>query len=445
MNKRRYFKTLAAFSLLCGLSSLAHAEDLLSIYQLALNADPELKSAQAKVEIGSAQSGQALGQMLPQVSATGNWSTNQSRRDSGKAATNETYPGTRYYVSLNQSLIDFSKFWNWRRASRIEDQYTTEAIEAEHKLIATLVERYFDVLEAEDQLYFLQTEKQATEKQLQQVKKQFDKQLLKITDVYEVEARLDKIAAEEIIADTKRITAQDALRELTGESPHDLSKLKTDISFTELQGNLEEWVNMAIGQNPSVSAYAIAIDAAENGVIAQKSKYLPVVDLQLNYYDTNTGYQSQNLNSNTQTQVAAINVTVPIFDGFTTTNQMFEAQQRLQLSKNEHESALRALIKETSDCFLSTNASVRHIKASQKALESATKSRQSMERGLTYAVVTVSDLLKSQQNEYQAQRDLSQAKYNYIKNRVRFMRAIGSINEQNLAEVNQWLNTPVLN
>jgi outer membrane protein len=445
MNKRRYFKTLAASGLLFSLSSLAHGEDLLSIYQLALNADPELKSAQAKVEIGSAQSGQALGQMLPQVSATGNWSSNQSRRDSGKAASNETYPGTRYYVSLNQSLIDFAKFWNWRRASRVEDQYTTEAIEAEHKLIATLVERYFDVLEAEDQLYFLQTEKQATEKQLQQIKKQFDKQLLKITDVYEVEARLDKIAAEEIIADTKRITAQDALRELTGVSPHDLSKLKTDVSFTELQGNLDEWVNMAIGQNPSVSAYAIAIDAAENGVIAQKSKYLPVVDLQLNYYDTNTGYQSQNLNSNTQTQVAAINVTVPIFDGFTTTNQMFEAQQRLQLSKNEHESALRALIKETSDSFLSTNASVRHIKASQKALESAIKSRQSMERGLTYAVVTVSDLLKSQQNEYQAQRDLSQAKYNYIKNRVRFMRAIGSINDQNLAEVNQWLSVPIAN
>ena len=443
MNKRRYFKTLAASGLLFGLSSLAHGEDLLSIYQLALNADPELKSAQAKVEIGSAQSGQALGQMLPQVSATGNWSSNHSERNGSNQDPN--YHGTRYYVSLNQSLIDFSKFWNWRKASRVEDQYTTEAIEAEHKLIATLVERYFDVLEAEDQLYFLQTEKQATEKQLQQIRKQFDKQLLKITDVYEVEARLDKIAAEEIIADTKRITAQDALRELTGVSPHDLSKLKTDVSFTELQGNLEEWVNMAIGQNPSVSAYAIAIDAAENGLIAQKSKYLPVVDLQLNYYDTNTGYQSQNLGSSTQTQVAAINVTVPLFDGFTTTHQMFEAQQRLQLSKNEHESALRGLIKETSDSFLSTNASVRHIKASQKALESAIKSRQSMERGLSYAVVTVSDLLKSQQNEYQAQRDLSQSKYNYIKNRIRFMRAIGSINEQNLAEVNQWLSVPVAN
>ncbi len=437
MKKCRLFTFIAASGLLLGLSCLAQAEDLLSIYQLALNADPELKSAQAKAEIGSAQTGQALGQMLPQVSATGNWSSNHTTY---KTSSDPNYNGTRYYVSLNQSLIDFAKFWNWRKASRVEDQYTTEAIEAEHKLIATLVERYFDVLEAQDQLHFLQTEKQATGKELHQIRKQFDKQLLKITDVYEVEARVDKIAAEEIIADTKRITALDALRELTGISPNNLNKLKTDISFIELQGELKDWVNMAIGQNPSVSAYAIAIEAAEDGLIAQKSKYLPVVDLQLNYYDTNTGYQSQSLGNSTQTQVAAINVTVPIFDGFTTTHQMFEAQQRLQLSKNEHEAALRALIKETSDSFLSTNASVRHIKASQKALDSATKSRQSMERGLSYSMVTVSDLLKSQQNEFQAQRDLSQAKYNYIKHRVRFMRAIGSINEQNLAEVNQWLN-----
>jgi outer membrane protein len=114
----------------------------------------------------------------------------------------------------------------------------------------------------------------------------------------------------------------------------------------------------------------------------QKSKYLPVADLQLNFYDTNTGHQNSNLGQDTQTEIAAINVNVPLFSGGTTTHQLFEAQHRLQISKNDNEAAICGIIKETSDSFLSANADARHIKASQKALESAGKSREAMELSL---------------------------------------------------------------
>lgn len=416
-----------------------HAEDLMTVYQQALGADPNRKAAALQAEIGSAQTGQAIGQMLPQVSASGNWSTNQKRNAQGALARNSNYPGTRYYVSLNQSLIDFAKFWNWRQASRVEDQYTTQAIEAEHELMAKVVDRYFTVLETEDQLMFLNAAKQATEKQLEQVKKRFEKQLLKITDVYEVEAQLDQVSAEGILADSQRLTANEALRELTGVRPVGLSKLQSSVAYKPVEGDVQQWIEMAISQNPGISAKAIAIDAAQNNVAVQKSKYLPVVDLQLNFYDTNTGYQSSSLGYDTQTQVAAINVNVPIFTGGVTTHQLFEAQHRLELSKNDREAGERALIKEVSDSFSGTNANVKHIQAAQKALDSAGKSREAMERGFQLGMVTTSDVLKAQQQEFLAQRDLSKAKYSYIKNRIRFMRAIGSISDENLQEVNGWL------
>jgi len=120
---------------------------------------------------------------------------------------------------------------------------------------------------------------------------------------------------------------------------------------------------------------------------------------------------------------------------------MFEAQQRLQLSKNDNEAAVRAITKEISDAFLSTNANARHISASQKALTSAGKSREAMERGYHYGVVTISDVIKAQQDEFSAKKDFARAKYSYIKNRIRFMHAIGSIAEENLLEVNSWLET----
>ncbi|MDO9168887.1 MAG: TolC family outer membrane protein [Methylobacter sp.] len=432
-----YRQGLMLIMLAC--SQMAQAEDLLGVYEQALQADPQLQSAKVKIDIGSAQKGQALGQMLPQINASGNWSANKQTIEARGPDGVSNFHGTRYSISLNQSLIDFAKFWEWRRAAKVEDQYAAEAIEAHNQLMFNVVERYFNELEAEDQLNFAKTEKLAAQKQLEQIQKQYAKQIVKITDLYAVEARLDQIIATEILAESQRVTAQQSLRELTGVSPAELNKLRDGVDYQEIQGDLQQWIEMAESQNPAISAKQIAIDAAENNVAVQKSKYLPVVDFQMNYYDTNTGFQSTNLGTGIQTEVAAINVNIPLFSGGTTTHQMFEAKSRLQLSRNDNEAAIRGITKETSDAFLSANANARHIKAAQKALDSAGKSREAMERGYHYGVVTISDVIKAQQDEFSAKKDFAQAKYNYIKNRIRFMHAIGSIAEENLQEINGWL------
>ncbi len=446
-------------SLVLGLTLIhansVYAEDLLTIYQQALEADPTLKSAELKTEIGSAQKGQAFGEMLPQVSANANWSANNQRQNQLRgyvrklpnnkkevvpydSAPTTNYHGTRYSLSLNQTVLDFAKFWNWRRAQEIEDQYTSELTQAQHALMFNVVEKYFGVLEAEDQLYFFQTERQSTEHQLEQVKKQYAKQLVKITDLYDVEARLDQIKATEIEAETQLTIAKESLKELTNNNPVGLFKLRENIDYKHLEGNLDDWIAVAKSENPVLSAQLHAIEAASDDVAVQKSKYLPVVDAQFNYFDTNTGYQSSSIGQ-TEVQVAAININVPIFTGGVTTHRLFEAQHRLELSKTENDAKIRALIKETSDSFLSTNASVRRIEASQKALESTAKAKQAKETGFKYGVETMSDVLIAQQNEFKAKRELSTSKYSYIKNRIRFMQSTGLISEENLNEVNGWL------
>jgi outer membrane protein len=64
-----------------------------------------------------------------------------------------------------------------------------------------------------------------------------------------------------------------------------------------------------------------------------------------------------------------------------------------------------------------------------------------MEKAYQLGVVTISDLIKAQEEEFSVKKDNALAKYTYIKNRIRFMHAIGSIGEENLHEVNNWLET----
>lgn len=419
----------------------ACAEDLLTVYQQAVNGDPRLKAASLKVDIVTAQKEQSFGEFLPQVSATGNWSHNDQTVGNSTRSVNTTYPGKRYYISVNQSLIDFTKFWNWRRARETENAYLEEQVEAENALIDDVVERYFDVLQAEDQLNLLRGEAEALEKQLEQIKRQFEKQLVKITDLYEVEARVDQVKASEIEAETALVKAKENLKELTNATSESLYRLREDIDYQPLEGNLEDWIGMARSENPLLRAQVNTIEAASDDVAMQRSRHLPVVDLQFNYYNTDTGYQSSRT-PQTEIQVAAINVTVPIFSGGVISEKANEAQHRLELAKNENDSKTRALIKEISDAFLSSNSSVRRIAASAKALASAKKSREAKEKGFKFGLETVNDVLDAQQAEFRAKRDLSQGRYSYVKNRMRFLHAVGVISTQNLQEINDWLQKP---
>lgn len=445
MLKVRWICLLAVMAI----ADVCRAEDLLSVYQQALEADPQLKSAGLKLEIGAAQKGQALGQMLPQVVGTANWSENSTNTfavpyketivSKTKYKDVETnYPGTRYYVSLSQTLLDLPKFWEWRRTQEQELQFDAELLDAQQTLINNVVERYFQVLDAQDQLEFFKTELEATETQLQQVKKQFAKQLVKVTDVYEVEARYDQIQADIIEAESQLLTSRQGLRELTNASIDRIMRLRDDIDYRELEGNLDDWLEVAQSESPMLRAQRSAIEAARHDVAGQKSRHLPVVDLQLYYYDTDTGYQSSQTN-HSQTQVAALNVNVPIFSGGSTMHRVSEAQSKLAISQEQNEAKLRALIKETSEAFTLSNANARRIKAAEKALQSASKSHQAMQTGFKYGVKTMGDVLIAQQHEFKAKRELARAKYHYILNRIRFLKAIGTVNLDNLSELNDWL------
>jgi outer membrane protein len=428
----------------------AFAEDLLELYQQALQYDPNLKSAQLQVEMGEAQRAQAGGVLLPQLNANINISGNNQNIDSrnpslpGSPVTSNAsvYGGERYNVSLTQSLIDLPKFWNWQRYQKIVAQYQSTNEEAGQTLIHNIIERYFEVLEARDTLALIEQEVTSTQKQLTQMQRQYEKQLVQVTDVYELEAKLDLLRADQIAAKTQLDIAQQSLMELTGQTTKNLPALRTDIAFKELKGSIDEWVKQAETLNPGLAAQNKAIEAADDNLWSQQSKHLPVVDMQLSYYNTNTGQPGyQNQTSEVDTQIAAVNITIPLFSGGVTSGAATEASKSLEINKQKRIAILRALIKDTRDSFLSTNASVKRISASEKALQTSTKAREAMEKGFQYGMQTISDVLVSQDREFKARRDILQARYDYIKNRARFERVSGRITEQFLQTVNKWLKT----
>jgi len=435
LQKNRMIKKLVLLSL-CGITSVLQADDLMSVYQQALYADPNLQAAQFQRELSAAQQAQAGGALLPQISAHVNISYND--RDIKQLGSDE-YLGEQYSVGLTQTLLDVSKVLNWKRTQSLTNKSDQDFDQAQQVLMYDVVERYFTVLAEQDNLNLIQQETATTKRQLQQLQRQYAKHIVKITDVYELEAKLDALKADHIEGETRVDVAKQSVVELTGMPVNKLAILRNDIQFINIPGDIQELTEQAQLNSPLIKAQNQAIQAADYDLSGQHAKHLPVIDLQLQYYNTDIGFQN-NQAPVSSTKVAAINVNIPIFSGGATYQRAQEAAMQLAIGRQKRISLLRSIEKDTRDAFLSANASVRRIKAENKALQTAIKAREAMEKGFAHGMQSIGDVLISQAREYASRRDLLVAKYTYIKNRIRFQRALGILSAESLYEINQWLD-----
>lgn len=418
-------------------SITANSSDLITIYQQAADNDPTVRSARFKSKLGEAQAASAGGQLLPQITATANLSLND-RYTTGAGM--DGYKGEQYNFNVNQSLIDVPKYLNWRRTQKVFSQYNLEEALAEQSLMLDVVEKYFGVLNTQDSVFLNKQEIISTRQQLAQLKKQFEKRIVRITDVMGIEAKLSSLEADLIDAEMNHVIAKDELKQLTGQAVNLNKHLREDIIFKPIEGAIELWVEAAKIQSRMIQVKSQQVEAAHLYVDEKKSKHLPVVDMKWSYVKSNTGFQSSQ-QPNTETQVAAINITMPLFNGGSTMSGVDEATQQLEISKQESIATTREVLRETKAAFLKTNASVGRIAATQKSLNAALKAKNAMEKGFKYGVQTITDVLLAQAHVYKARKDLLEAKYSYINHKIKFLFMVGLVAEDHLNEVNGWLET----
>lgn len=424
------------------LSQVARADDLVSVYHQAIEGDPRIKLADLKVGVGTAAEKQATGDLLPQINGRASFSENRQdlERDfnQGIAGGRESFPGERYSVVLSQPLFDLPRYYRWRRQQELTAQAEAERTDVNQQLILDVVDAYFIVLRYEDDLDLVNHEIKATEGLLAQVEKLYEKKLAKITELLEARATLDKLFADQVEASSQVAVARERLHEITGSRPGELIPLRDDVRFVEIEGTLEEWVARVKAENSALRGLDKAVNAQTQDLRERKSGRLPVVDFQLSHQKSDLGFENSP-RPTTTTDYAGVNVNVPIFSSGVLTGRINESAHRLEMTRLEYETEYRMLIKEARDALLRANASVRRIRASEQALQSAKKSAEAMRRGFKLGAVTIADLLDAQSDRYLAQRDLNRARYDYIINRTRLLRVAGVVNEQELQAMNQWL------
>ena len=220
---RRMARALGAGMFLAGTflaAAPAHAEvtTLLQVFERALEGDSEFLAAGAGNRAAQELRPQARAGLLPSASLGFDVSWNEYRRIQGF----ETYG---IVLSIAQPI--------YRRDRRIAIEQADSRIAqadalyaaARQDLMVRVSRRYFDVLEAEDELNFALATLEAFEQQLMQSQQRFEVGLTAITDVEEAKAGFDLAKAQRIAAENALDTAREALRETSGEYHEALAPL----------------------------------------------------------------------------------------------------------------------------------------------------------------------------------------------------------------------------
>ncbi|UPR33298.1 outer membrane channel protein TolC [Vibrio cyclitrophicus] len=421
------------------LSSSAFADTLAEVYDQAKQNDPQLLRSAAQRDAAFEAVTSSRSSLLPQINLTANYDINRGERDYDSTG-NSNIDNNNWGVGVgfSQELYQRSSWITLDTAEKTARQSDSAYAAEQQALILRTATAYFDVLRAQDNLEFVRAEKAAVARQLEQTKQRFEVGLSAITDVHDAQAQYDGVLADEVLAENDLTNSYEGLREITGQEHSNLSILDTDrFSASKSSESAVALVEQAQQKNLSLLASRISQDIAKDNISLASSGHLPSLTLDGSYAlsdqsNSTQDYDQDNLN-------IGLNLVVPLYTGGSTTSLTKQAEYNYVAASEDLEATYRSVVKDVRAFNNNISASIGALRAYEQSVVSAQSALEATEAGFDVGTRTIVDVLDSTRRLYDANKNLSDARYNYILSVLQLRQAVGTLSEQDIVDVNAGL------
>lgn len=418
------------------LSSAVWAENLAEIYNQAKENDPQLLSVAAQRDAAFEAVTSSRSALLPQINLTAGYNINRS--DQAPRESDLLSAGINFSQELHQRSSWVSLDTAEKKARQADSQYAA----TQQGLILRVAKAYFEVLRAQDNLEFVRAEKAAVGRQLEQTKQRFEVGLSAITDVHDAQAQFDGVLADEVLAENSLTNSYEALREITGQEYSKLAVLDTKrFAASRTTESSEALIEKAQQQNLSLLAARISQDVARDNISLASSGHLPSLTLDGGYnYGNNSNDNAKNTSGEEYNDFKiGVNLKVPLYTGGNTTSLTKQAEFAYVAASQDLEAAYRSVVKDVRAYNNNINASIGALRAYEQAVISAKSALEATEAGFDVGTRTIVDVLDATRRLYDANKNLSNARYDYILSVLQLRQAIGTLSEQDVMDVNAGL------
>ena len=434
-------RTVAVFLSLVFLPSASQARGLVDVYSLAKSKDTQIREARASYQATAQTQPIARAALLPQLTLSAQTSDNTLETQGqtfGVAGRDVDFNSHSYSLRLTQSLYNHEFYVQLRQAKNSVAQAQAVFDNAKQNLILRVSEQYFAILAAQDNLRFATSEKQAIDRQREQAEKRFEVGLAPITDVKEAQSSYDRAIAKEIDAQIALELAIDALAVITRQRITDLKTLSDQVELLRPEpDNVEDWINTALNQNLALLVSEYDTRLARQQIQLNRARHLPTLDIVAAYNDTDAGGLSGS--RKTEDSKIGLELNLPVFEGGRTYYRGKQSRFQYQAALEAHERIRRETTRDTRDAYHNVVAGISRVTAFNKAVESAQLASQATQAGFEVGTRSSVDVLLALRSVFEAQRDYSRSRYDYLLDTLRLKRSTGTLSADDLLQIDAWL------
>lgn len=421
------------------IATKAHALDLLSAYQLALQHDAQLRAAHAKANAQRERLPQAQAQLRPSLAlgavyARNDLSRTQPNMLGRSVTTDDLYNSHNATLTLRWGLYRPAARAGVQAAQAIVDD--ADAIEQAEtgNLALRVATAYFEALLARDQLELTRQAVKVAEVQLDAARKAFAAGTGTRTDIDDVRAQLDLWQAEVLNAHLQWDVARRQLSVLTGQDVVDLPIFEPAHDPVAMPQPLESeaWIERALAHNPELQAYRARITVAQAELKRARSQHLPTLDAVTQVVrsaseNTTTPYLRYTNRS------VGLQFNLPLYAGGAIESAVRQALAELERAQALLQAAERDLSVRVHREYRGAVEGAQRVQALKVALESAEQALRANQRSREAGVRSLLDVLEAQRRRDQAARNLAQSRYEHLMARLRLTVLVGGDIESELS------------
>ncbi len=432
------------FGLCCLAAVPVHALDLLQAWEQLQLQGPTYRAAIHERDAGLENRAIGKAGLLPQITARASKSrvdgTQEQENLLGQSIENDLdYDSQNLSLQLRQPLYNRQKMVEYRQGKQ-RASYSEAVFDAKTQNVAVrLASRYFDVLLTRETIDLSRAKLKAFEQQVAAAQRRFDLGDGTITDVDQATARRDLAQAEVIEAEDNLVVALRLLEELLGDIPRQLATLQADFPTPPLQpNNLQDWLNKARQNNPTLRARQVNHGLAEEEVRRASSGHWPTLDLVLGYTDSESDSISTIDQTNRYNSIG-LEFNMPLYAGGGVSARVRQATASREQAGEEVNAAREEVFSATTREFRGVQSGQARIRALEQAVASSERAQDSARKGFLAGSTTNVDILNAEEQVFIARRDLLEAKLRYLLARLQLAAAVGLLGEDDILQANAYL------
>lgn len=438
MKKRALASALAAAMLLQAFP--ARALGVIEAYEAALQNDPTYRAAVHDNEAGQQYKVLGRANLLPNVSAS--YASNKNKADittpnflGEYTTTHPEYTSSSGGVQVRQPLVNFDGLARYYQGVA-QTNYSDAIFSARAQdLLIRLVSAYAEAKYAEDQLALATIQRDTFAEQRKVNERMFQKGEGTRTDMLETQAKYDLAEAQLLEAVDNQTNARNTLASIVGSDVTQLDPLSEDFRVKPMMpASFDEWKATALARNAEITAQRYTVEAAEHEIKKSRAGHAPRVDL-VAAFNKASSETITTRNQDSTVRSLGVQVNIPLYSGGSVNAATSQAVANHQKAKSDLDAKTNQVLVELRKQYNLSLSSAARIDALVKSVNSARLLVQATQQSVKGGVRINLDVLNAQQQLYAAQRDLAQARYNYLVSYLRLRFAAGTLNAEDLNTV----------